>query len=148
YIQPTLIDGLTEESKIMQDEIFGPVLPILTFENIDELIAHQKRKEKPLALYFFSKKEDAKQKIVRLTSAGGVTINDCMAHGGTSFLPFGGVGNSGMGSYHGYKTFETFSHLKAVMEAPTAHILDLPVKYPPYKDKLKKLKTMEKFHIL
>ncbi|MCA6494128.1 MAG: aldehyde dehydrogenase family protein [Chitinophagaceae bacterium] len=148
YIQPTLIDGLTEESKIMQDEIFGPVLPILTFENLDELIAHQKRKEKPLALYFFSKKEDAKQMIVRLTSAGGVTINDCMAHGGTSFLPFGGVGNSGMGSYHGYKTFETFSHLKAVMEAPTSHILDLPVKYPPYKEKLKKLKTMEKFHIL
>jgi aldehyde dehydrogenase (NAD+) len=148
YIQPTLIDGITEESSIMQDEIFGPVLPILTFENLDDLIKIQNTKEKPLALYFFSKNEDSKNKIVRYTSSGGVTINDCMAHGGTSYLPFGGVGNSGMGSYHGYKTFEIFSHMKAVMEAPTAHILDLPLKYPPYAGKMKKLKTMEKFNIL
>jgi aldehyde dehydrogenase (NAD+) len=137
YIQPTLIDGLTEESGIMQDEIFGPILPILTFENLDDVIKIQNTKEKPLALYFFSKNENAKNKIVRHTSSGGVTINDCMTHGGTSYLPFGGVGNSGMGSYHGYKTFEIFSHMKGVMEAPTAHILDLPLKYP-----------MEKFNIL
>jgi aldehyde dehydrogenase (NAD+) len=112
------------------------------------LIKLQNTKEKPLALYFFSKNETAKEKVIRFTSSGGVTINDCMTHGGTSYLPFGGVGNSGMGSYHGFRTFEIFSHMKGVMEAPTAHALDLPLKYPPYAGKMKQLKTMKKFHII
>jgi aldehyde dehydrogenase (NAD+) len=148
YIQPTIMDGVGEDSPIMQEEIFGPILPILEFDNLDDFIKLQNTKEKPLALYFFSKDDKAKEKIIRFTSSGGVTINDCMTHGGTTYLPFGGVGNSGMGSYHGYKTFEVFSHMKGVMEAPTAHVLDLPLKYPPYKGKMKQLKMMEKFHII
>jgi aldehyde dehydrogenase (NAD+) len=147
YIQPTLIDGLTEDSAIMQDEIFGTILPILTFENLDALIKLQHKKEKLLALYFFSNSDNTKQKIVRNTSAGDVTINDCMSHEG-SHLPFGGVGNSGMGAYHGYKTFEVFSHLKAVLEASTMHLIDMDIKYPPYSGKLKKLKMMQKLNIV
>jgi len=148
YIEPTLIDGLTEESLIMKEEIFGPILPILTFENLDDLIKLQNKKEKPLALYFFSKKQEAKDKIVRETSSGGVTINDCMSHGNSIYLPFGGVGNSGMGSYHGQKTFETFSHIKAIMESPTLAIFDLPVKYPPHTNKMKILKIMERLRMI
>jgi aldehyde dehydrogenase (NAD+) len=148
YIEPTLIDDVSEESSIMQDEIFGPILPILTFDGLDELLKLQNQKERPLALYFFSKNKEAKAKVVNQTSSGGVTINDCMTHGGTVYLPFGGVGNSGMGSYHGKQTFETFSHQKSVMEAPTAQILDMPVKYPPYDGKLRTLKKMETFKII
>jgi aldehyde dehydrogenase (NAD+) len=147
YIQPTLIDGLTEQSAIMQDEIFGPVLPILSFENLDALIKLQNTKEKPLALYFFSKDDKAKQKIIRSTSSGGITINDCMSHGG-SHLPFGGVGNSGMGAYHGYKTVEVFSHLKSVLEASTSHLVDFDLKFPPYNGKYKKLQMMQKLNIV
>jgi aldehyde dehydrogenase (NAD+) len=148
HIEPTLIDGLTEESLIMTEEIFGPILPILTFENLDDLIKIQNKKEKPLALYFFSKNSKAKDKIVRETSSGGVTINDCMTHGSSLYLPFGGVGNSGMGGYHGQKTFETFSHIKAIMEVPTLKIFDLPIKYPPHTDKMKILKIMEKLGMI
>jgi aldehyde dehydrogenase (NAD+) len=147
YIQPTLIDGLSEDSAIMQDEIFGPLLPILSFENLDDLIKLQNTKEKPLALYFFSKNDPAKQKIIRSTSSGGITINDCMSHGG-SHLPFGGVGNSGMGAYHGYKTFEVFSHMKAVLEASTSHLVDFDLKFPPYEGKYKKLQMMQKLNIV
>jgi aldehyde dehydrogenase (NAD+) len=145
YIQPTIMTDVTEESMIMQDEIFGPILPVLEFENIDELIALQRSKEKPLALYYFSNNKKNIEKMIRLTSSGGVTINDCMVHGGTAYLPFGGVGNSGMGSYHGFKTFEVFSHMKAVMKAPTNYLLDLPLKYPPYAGKLNKIKKLERF---
>lgn len=147
YIQPTLMDEVSESSSIMQDEIFGPILPILEFESLDAWIQLQNTKEKPLALYFFSDDDEAKKKIVRQTSSGGVSINDCMSHGG-SHLPFGGVGNSGMGAYHGYKTFEVFSHLKAVLEASTSHLVDIDLKYPPYGGKLKKLKTMQKLHLV
>ncbi|GAB2588607.1 aldehyde dehydrogenase [Spirosoma areae] len=148
YIEPTLLDNIGEDDAVMQEEIFGPILPVLEFDDLEELIKIHQHKEKPLALYFFSKDAGNKAKIIRQTSSGGITINDCMADGGTNSLPFGGVGNSGMGSYHGKATFDVFTHYKAVMEAPTAHILDLPVKYPPYKGKFETIKKMEKFHIL
>ncbi len=148
YIEPTILDNIKEEDAVMQEEIFGPIMPVLEFESIDDLTKLLQQKEKPLALYFFSKNEENKTKIIRNTSSGGITINDCMGHGGTNYLPFGGVGNSGMGSYHGKATFDLFTHYKAVLDAPTAHILDLPVKYPPYKGKYDSIKKMEKFHII
>jgi aldehyde dehydrogenase (NAD+) len=148
YIEPTLMDEVSEDSPVMQEEIFAPILPILSFRSIDELISMQRRKEKPLALYYFGEDSVEQAKILRATSSGGVTINDCMSHGGTTHLPFGGVGNSGMGSYHGKRSFEAFSHYKAVMKAPTAKILDLAVKYPPYAGKLATLKRLERFHIV
>ncbi len=148
YIEPTIFDQVDESSRLMKDELFAPILPVLSFRSLDELLALQRSKDKPLALYFFSKDSDRQRQVIRGTSSGGVTINDCMSHGGTLFLPFGGVGNSGMGSYHGAKSFETFSHMKAVMTAPTARILDLPLKYPPYAGKLATVKRLEKFHII
>ncbi len=148
YIEPTIFDQVDESSLLMKDELFAPILPVLSFRSLDELLALQRSKDKPLALYFFSKDSDRQRQVIRGTSSGGVTINDCMSHGGTLFLPFGGVGNSGMGSYHGAKSFETFSHMKAVMTAPTARILDLPLKYPPYAGKLATVKRLERFHIL
>ena len=148
YIEPTILDNIQEDDAIMQEEIFGPILPVLEFENIDQWIKSQQLKEKPLSLYFFSKSEENIKKVILGTSSGGVTINDCMGHGGTNYLPFGGVGNSGMGSYHGKATFDLFTHYKAVLEAPTAHLLDLPIKYGPYKGKYEMIKKMEKFHLI
>lgn len=148
YLEPTLLDEVSEDAPVMQEEIFGPVLPILTFDSLDALIQRQQRKDKPLALYFFSRRAEAQAMVVRLTSSGGVTINDCMGHGGSPYLPFGGVGNSGMGAYHGKRTFDTFTHFKSVMRAPTLKVLDLPIKYPPYAGKLATVKKLERFRII
>jgi aldehyde dehydrogenase (NAD+) len=148
YLEPTLLDEVNEEDPVMQEELFGPILPILTYDSLDALIQRQQQKDKPLALYFFSRRTEDQHKVVRLTSSGGVTINDCMGHGGTSFLPFGGVGNSGMGAYHGKRTFDTFTHFKSVMKAPTTKLLDLSIKYPPYAGKLATVKKLERYRLL
>jgi len=148
YLEPTLLDEVGEDAPVMQEELFGPILPILTFDSLDELIQRQQRKDKPLALYFFSRRTEDQDKVVKLTSSGGVTINDCMGHGGSSYLPFGGVGNSGMGAYHGKRTFDTFTHFKSVMRAPTLKLLDLAIKYPPYAGKLATVKRLERYHLL
>jgi len=144
FIAPTIIDGITEVDEIMQEEIFGPILPVLEFENIDTLIQLQKRKEKPLALYIFSKNSKTVNNLLAHTSSGGVTINDCMQHGASRYLPFGGVGNSGMGNYVGEASFKAFTHFKPVMKANTAHALDVSLRYPPYDGKVKKLKSIYK----
>ena len=130
YIAPTLLAEVDPKAKAMQEEIFGPVLPMLTFERSEEVIRFITEREKPLALYYFG---DEKQgwRILRRTSSGGACINDTIMHIANENLPFGGVGNSGMGSYHGRLSFDVFSHRRAVVVSPTW--IDLPFRYMPYK---------------
>lgn len=129
-IEPTLLDQVSGESPVMQEEIFGPLLPILTFENIGEAVSFVKQREKPLALYLFTKSEENEKLVLTHTSYGGGCINDTVVHLATPHMPFGGVGGSGMGGYHGAASFETFSHKKSIMKK--ALWLDVPLRYAPY----------------
>lgn len=114
YIEPTLLDIPTWDAACMQEEIFGPILPILTFQSVEEVIKIVNEKEKPLALYLFTRNRRVKEKVLSEISSGGVCINDTVHHILNSKLPFGGVGNSGMGRYRGIESFRTFSHAKAI----------------------------------
>lgn len=136
-ISPTLLDHITYDSKIMQEEIFGPILPIITYTDINEIINYINTKEKPLALYLFTNHKKVEHEILMKCSFGGGCINDTIIHLASNYLPFGGVGASGMGSYHGKKSFETFSHHASIVKKATW--IDLPIRYQPYtkcKDKL------------
>ncbi len=128
YIAPTIVDNITPESKIMQDEIFGPLLPVMTFEDISEVYTYVNAHEKPLALYYFGR---GGRQVLTQTTSGGGCINDTIMHVSNHNLPFGGVGNSGVGKYHGRRSFEAFSNQRAIVETPTW--IDLPLKYPPFK---------------
>ena len=130
YIEPTVILDPAPDSAVMTTEIFGPVLPVCTYESLDEAVAFVNGREKPLALYFFGKLSDGKS-VVRRTSSGGACINDTIMHIVNEKVPFGGVGNSGMGRYHGKLSFDAFTHERAVIITPR-HI-DLPFRYMPYK---------------
>lgn len=130
YIEPTLLADVNPASPVMQEEIFGPVLPMIIFEERDEAIRFIRQREKPLALYYFGKVKDGKE-VLRLTSSGGACINDTIMHIANENIPFGGVGNSGMGSYHGKRSFDAFSHQRSVVTTTT--LLDLPFRYMPYK---------------
>jgi len=136
FIPPTLIMGPSADSDIMHEEIFGPVLPILKSANVDEIIAHINAQEKPLAMYIFGKESDA-DKVIARTSSGGVCVNDTIFHIANPELPFGGVGGSGMGKYHGKWGFDEFSHQRAVMYRKTW--VDVKQRYPPYTDSSLKL---------
>lgn len=129
YMAPTLIDEVKPDFLIMQEEIFGPILPVLTFNQLDEAFAYIHSKEKPLALYYFGNNKKAKEILVKTTS-GGACINDTILQVGNCNLPFGGVGNSGMGNYHGHNSFLAFSHKRAVVTSPTW--IDIPFKYAPF----------------
>jgi acyl-CoA reductase-like NAD-dependent aldehyde dehydrogenase len=143
YIAPTLIAETTLDSLVMKDEIFGPILPILTFENEMEIEAILSKYEKPLALYVFSENPSFSKKIIQNYSFGGGCINDTMIHFANKRLPFGGVGHSGIGAYHGRLSFDTFSHKKGIVKK--ANWLDLPLRYAPYKDKLPTIKKILKW---
>jgi len=130
YLEPTLITNVRENAPIMHEEIFGPILPLIGIKNLDDAIARINQRPSPLALYIFSNNRENIRKISDYTNAGGITINDCISHAGIIELPFGGVGSSGMGAYHGQYGFETFSHLRGVHKR--ANLLDNPLKYPPY----------------
>lgn len=130
YIEPTLLDDITPDAHVMQDEIFGPVFPILSFRETEEVVRFISEREKPLALYYFGSEKRGWEVIGR-TSSGGACINDTIMHIANERLPFGGVGNSGMGRYHSRESFEAFSHRRAVVVTPTW--LDLPFRYMPYK---------------
>ena len=130
YIAPTLLRNVSPSSPVMQEEIFGPILPMLTFERREEVINFINEREKPLALYYFGDEEKG-WKILRRTQSGGACINDTIMHIANENIPFGGVGNSGMGSYHGRLSFDAFSHRRAVVCTPTC--IDLPFRYMPYK---------------
>lgn len=130
YIAPTLLADVSPGSPVMQEEIFGPVLPMIPFDNRSEAVRFVLEREKPLALYYFGKVKDGKE-VIRLTSAGGSCINDTIMHIANENIPFGGVGNSGMGHYHGKLSFDAFSHKRSVVTTTT--LLDLPFRYMPYK---------------
>ncbi|MBP9793850.1 MAG: aldehyde dehydrogenase [Flavobacterium sp.] len=140
YMAPTLLDEPMAESTVMQEEIFGPILPIITYENKADLHKIISRYEKPLALYIFSDNHSFQKEILNKYSFGGGCINDTLVHFSNKRLPFGGVGHSGIGAYHGKLGFDTFSHQKAVVEK--ANWLDVPLRYAPYKGKLKMIKRI------
>ncbi|MFE3848684.1 aldehyde dehydrogenase [Flavobacterium sp. LB3P45] len=143
YISPTLIDEASVDTLIMQDEIFGPLLPILSYENDAEINTVISKYEKPLSLYVFTEDKKFAQKIIKQYSFGGGCINDTVVHFSNKRLPFGGVGHSGIGAYHGRLSFDTFSHKKAIVKK--ANWLDLPMRYAPYKDKLKSIQKLLKW---
>ncbi|HZJ80856.1 MAG TPA: aldehyde dehydrogenase [Dysgonamonadaceae bacterium] len=130
YISPTIIDNVQPEYAIMQEEIFGPLLPVMTFDTIDEPLTYINDNEKPLAFYYFGKNKRAK-KVLRHSTSGGACINDTIMHVANHHLPFGGVGSSGLGNYHGHESFLVFSNKRAVVNSPTW--MDVPFKYPPFK---------------
>lgn len=130
FIEPTLLDEVSVDSPVMREEIFGPVLPIVEIANIDEAIEFINHREKPLALYVFASERDAKR-VVAQTSSGGACINDVIMHIANEHLPFGGVGNSGMGRYHGRDSLYAFSHRRSVLTTSTR--IDLPFRYMPYR---------------
>lgn len=140
YVSPTLIDEPKLQSAIMQEEIFGPLLPILSYSNESEIEKIITSFEKPLALYIFSNNKKNAQNAITKYSFGGGCINDTVIHFSNKKLPFGGVGHSGIGSYHGKYGFDTFSHKKAIVKK--AIWLDLPLRYAPYKNKLKLIKKV------
>ena len=131
YIAPTVISGITPENRIMNEEIFGPIMPILTYDSLDELIHKINSMPHPLALYFFTRDKVAARKVTSQCQFGGGCINDTIIHLATSEMPFGGFGESGMGGYHGREGFRTFSHYKSIVDKKTW--LDLPMRYQPYK---------------
>ncbi len=130
YIEPTLLADVSPSAAVMQEEIFGPVLPMISFESRDEVKRFVAEREKPLAYYYFGRERDGWD-MIRHSTSGGACLNDTIMHIANENLPFGGVGNSGMGSYHGRLSFEAFSHRRAVVVTPTW--LDLPFRYMPYK---------------
>jgi aldehyde dehydrogenase (NAD+) len=137
YIEPTIVLNPAHDSLLMQQEIFGPILPIVTVKNISESIPFVNKRAKPLALYIFSKNKDFEQQVLTATSAGMVCINDGFMFAANPNLPFGGVGSSGTGAYHGKIGFDNFSHLKTVMKR--SFWFDVPLRYPPFTDKKFKL---------
>jgi len=131
FMAPTIIDNVDPDYLVMQDEIFGPILPVMAFDHIDETISYINTNKKPLALYYFGKNKNAKNVLAK-TSSGGACVNDTLMHITNYNLPFGGVGNSGMGNYHGKESFLAFSNRRAVVTTPTW--IDLPLKYVPFKN--------------
>ena len=130
YFAPTLLNKITPDHAAMQEEIFGPILPILPFKKLEHAIGFVNTRPKPLALYCFSRSKNTQQKIISETHSGGVCMNDTVSHLGVPGLPFGGVGDSGFGYYHGKWGFERFSHAKSIYRRNTQ--IDLPIRYPPY----------------
>ncbi|MCK9578183.1 aldehyde dehydrogenase [bacterium] len=140
YISPTIIDNVKWSDEIMKDEIFGPLLPILEYDSLASIVKEINDREKPLALYIFAENKWAQEYIIKNTSSGSVCVNATILQTVNPNLPFGGVGNSGIGSYHGKHSFDTFSHKKAIMSKSSWPELD--ISYPPYKGKLKILKKI------
>ncbi len=132
YIEPTLLTDVSPDSKAMADEIFGPILPLLKVASVDEAIDFVNERDKPLALYVYTKNKQVAQKVIAHVSYGGGAINHSWLHLGVPGLPFGGVGESGMGAYHGQHSFDVFSHKKSILDKPT--MIDPKLTYPPYDD--------------
>jgi aldehyde dehydrogenase (NAD+) len=136
-IAPTIADNISWDHLLMADEIFGPILPIIEYSDLDAQIADLHRKPKPLALYLFTEDKAVEDKVITRLSYGGGCVNDTIVHLATPYMPFGGVGQAGMGGYHGKWSFETFSHQKSILKKSTW--LDMPLRYPPFKDTYLKL---------
>lgn len=142
YMEPTILTNVKLDSNVMTDEIFGPILPVIEFEDINEIIDTINYRDKPLALYYFSESSKNIDYIIDKTSAGGVTINDTIIHVANGNLPFGGVGPSGLGKYHGKDSFEAFSHNKSIMKRGT--FIEFKVRFAPYNNRIKLLKKIMK----
>lgn len=140
FIAPTILDQVPDESSLMQEEIFGPLLPVVTFSDIQDAVRYINLRPKPLALYLFTGSRDTEKLMLGRTSSGGVTINDTLMHFTNANLPFGGVGNSGTGSYHGFTGFEAFSHKKPVLKRFIWP--DIPLRYAPFKGKINLIKLI------
>lgn len=140
YIAPTIIDQVQLNSRVMQEEIFGPILPVLDYEDLAEAISIVNGRPKPLALYLFSTDSKNQQRILKETSSGGVCINDTTVHFATNFLPFGGIGPSGIGSYHGKASFDTLTHQKSALRRE--FFLDIRTRYPPYQGKVNLIRRL------
>jgi aldehyde dehydrogenase (NAD+) len=141
-IEPTVITNITWDDAIMKDEIFGPILPVIEYSHLSEVIESIRYHPKPLSLYLFSESTAVQQEILSNVSFGGGCINDTVYHFASPYLPFGGVGNSGIGAYHGKGSFDTFSHGKSVLKQTT--LFDIPFRYPNVKNGLKKIKMFLK----
>lgn len=143
FIAPTIMNNVTLDDPCMQEEIFGPVLPVLEYTELEEIYSHVKKlPPHPLALYLFTSSAKVEEDVLANTQFGGGCINNTLMHVGNGNMPFGGVGDSGIGSYHGHKTFEIFSHSRGVLKTPTR--FDMKFRYAPYKNKVKFLKMMVK----
>jgi aldehyde dehydrogenase (NAD+) len=141
-MEPTLIDAPSFDSPVMQDEIFGPILPVYGYANLDEAISFIQSRPKPLALYLFTGSQEIENKVNGTVSFGGGCINDTLMHIATPYLPFGGVGESGIGSYHGMSSFGTFSHYKSVLKQTT--LFDFSFRYPSAENGLKLIRKLMK----
>lgn len=142
YIAPTVLDQISWSDPVMQEEIFGPILPVMEFEDLDEALDDIKDRPKPLALYYFSKNKKKQEKVLKEVGFGGGCINDTLFQFGSSSIPVGGVGNSGIGKYHGKDSFYAFSNSKGIVKK--SNKLDIPFRYPPYGGKLKLLRLIFK----
>ncbi len=140
YIAPTVIDGITGGEPIMEEEIFGPLLPVIVYDDLSEAIEFVNRRPRALALYCFSRDKDRQERVLAETSSGGGCINDTVIHETVTGLPFGGVGDSGMGKYHGKASFDTFTHDRSIIR--NTFLIDVFLRYPPYKDHLKWLRKL------
>lgn len=136
-IEPTVLDNVSFDAPIMQEEIFGPLLPLIEYEQLDEAINEIQRRPKPLALYLFSSDQSVWERIEKRVSFGGGCINDCLLHVSSPYLPFGGVGDSGMGRYHGKASFDTFSHYKSIVNKSAK--MDFDMRYRPYDEMKRKM---------
>lgn len=141
YIEPTILEA-REDEPVMRDEIFGPVLPVLTYKSLQEAIAFINARPKPLALYIFSEDKDEQKTVLQQTSSGSAAVNEVVMQVANEHLPFGGVGNSGLGNYHGKRSFDCFSHERSVLFKSTW--IDIPLRYPPYGDKIRWIKNILK----
>lgn len=142
HIEPSVVTNITWQDSIMEDEIFGPILPIMEYENIEDIIGKIQRQPKSLALYVFSESKEIQKQITRNISYGGGCINDVVYHLATPYLPFGGVGSSGLGSYHGEQSFRTFSHYKSILSQST--VFDMKIRYSSTKSALKFIRKLLK----
>lgn len=131
YLSPTVLAGVSPDARVMQEEIFGPILPVITVTDIDDAVTFVTERPHPLALYVFSADESTADRILERTQSGGAAVNNTMLHVGVPELPFGGVGQSGIGAYHGRQGFETFSHRRSILTRPSHP--DPAIMYPPYK---------------
>ena len=142
YIEPTILDRVNWKDAVMQDEIFGPIMPILEYENLETAIEMINDRPKPLALYIFTEDKNVEAEVLKKISFGGGCVNDTISHVASSSLPFGGVGNSGMGSYHGRDSFETFSHRKSILKKSTS--ISIKLIFPPYGNRAKLIRRLLK----
>ena len=142
YISPTILKDVTTDDKVMSEELFGPILPVLKYKNMEDLKYFISINKNPLAFYVFSEDENFSEDVINRFSFGGGCVNDTISHVASKYLPFGGIGASGMGNYHGKTSFDTFTHTKAIVKKNTK--LDINLVFPPYKNKINLIKKIMK----